>query len=146
VLDCISWPISAAGIALLATYAMLFARPPGALRRTLAWASYIVAAAVGVASIPLLPLYVFFTLPEYLFGGVVEHWMLYLDNIAVFIAPLGLTYSLLSRRLLDVGFALNRAAVFAVTSLLLAGLFAGLQWVANAFLTGLSACIILPST
>jgi len=193
-LECLSWSISAAGIVLLATYAMLFARPPNALRRTLAWASYAAAAASGLlgllwglstmfgittvgaltraqisdltseptyflpllcllatiphtrgveraritwASIPLVPLYLVFTLPEYLLGSAIGYAMVYLDNIVVFLAPLGLTYSLLSRRLLDVGFALNRAAVFAVTSLLLAGLFAGLQWVANAFLTGI---------
>jgi len=196
VLECFSWSMYAGGIVLLATYAMLFARPPSALRRTFAWASYATAVACGIvgplwtlgvmfeiplgidvltraqsdllwepinclpllcllatipqtrgaeraritwASIPLVPLYLAFALPsgEDLFGSAIGHWKLYLDNIVLFLAPLGLTYSLLSRRLLDVGFALNRAAVFAVTSLLLAGLFAGLQWVANAFLTGL---------
>lgn len=59
-------------------------------------------------------------------------------NISLFVLPLGLTYSLLSRRLLDIGFALNRATIFAATSLLLAGLFAGLQWAANAALSDLS--------
>lgn len=195
ILECLSWPISAGGIVLLATYAMLFARPPGVLRRILAWASYGAAVACGIvgllwtiavafevplgieglsraqlsdvasnatyclpllcllatiprthgaeraritwASIPLVPLYLIYALPESLFVGPVAHWMLYVDNVMLFLVPLGLTYALLSRRLLDVGFALNRAAVFAVTSLLLAGLFAGLQWLANAFLTGM---------
>lgn len=59
-------------------------------------------------------------------------------SVSLLLMPLGLTYSLLSRRLLDIGFALNRAAVFAVTSLLLAGVFAGLQWAANTVLTDLS--------
>ena len=58
-------------------------------------------------------------------------------NVALFISSLGLTYALLSNRLLDIGFALNRAAVFAATTLLLAGLFAGLQALANATLTNL---------
>jgi len=89
------------------------------------------------ASIPLVPLYVFNSLPESLLNDRFELWVLYGINLMLFLAPLGLTYSLLSRRLLDVGFALNRAAVFAVTSLLLAGLFAGLQWAANAFLAGI---------
>lgn len=60
-----------------------------------------------------------------------------IDNVSLFIMPLGLTYALLSRRLLDVGFALNRAAVFAATTLLLAGLFSGLQTLANVTLTNL---------
>ena len=89
------------------------------------------------ASIPLVPLYVFNALPESLLGDRFQIWVLYGINVSIFLTPLGLTYSLLSRRLLDVGFALNRAAVFAVTSLLLAGLFAGLQWAANAFLSGM---------
>ena len=60
-----------------------------------------------------------------------------IDNVSLFIMPLGLTYALLSSRLLDIGFALNRAAVFAATTLLLAGLFAGLQTLANVTLTNL---------
>jgi hypothetical protein len=60
------------------------------------------------------------------------------ENVCLFLAPAGLTYSLLSRRLLDVGFALNRAAVFAATTLTLAGLFAALQWLANSTLTSLA--------
>ena len=116
-----------------ATYGLpllcLFATIPqthGAQRARITW-----------ASIPLVPLYLIYALPESLFTGTFGHWMLYIDNVILFLLPLGLTYALLSRRLLDVGFALNRAAVFAVTSLLLAGLFAGLQWLANVFLTGM---------
>lgn len=44
-------------------------------------------------------------------------------NVAAVVSPLGLTYSVLSRRLLDVGFVLNRAAVFSVVSLIVVGLF-----------------------
>lgn len=90
------------------------------------------------ASIPLLPLYLVSVcaVPAPAFGvGWANAW-LYVTNIAIFIAPLGLTYALLSRRLLDIGFALNRAAVFAVMSLVLAGLFAGLQWLANRLVAG----------
>jgi hypothetical protein len=187
-------PLIAFGIVLLATYAMLFARPANALRRALAWVAYAGAVLSGtlgllwplaivfripyvgalssmaysditaelsyglpllclLATIPqthgaeraritwasasLLPFYIFYSIPESILSDTVSHWLLYVDNIELFLVPLGLTYSLLSRRLLDVDFALNRAAVFAVTSLLLAGLFAGLQWLANALLTGL---------
>ncbi len=37
-------------------------------------------------------------------------------DISIFIAPIGLTYSVLNRRLLDIGFAINRAAVFSGVS------------------------------
>lgn len=69
-----------------------------------------------------------------------DWWRLEIEvlNTFFFLLPLGLTYSLLGRRLLDIGFALNRATIFAATSLLLAGLFAGLQWAANFVLSDLS--------
>ena len=89
------------------------------------------------ASIPLLPLYIIAWIPSPALSGAAAVWILYTYNIILFLAPLGLTYSLLSCRLLDIGFALNRAAVFAVTSLLLAGLFAALQWLANTLVASL---------
>jgi hypothetical protein len=61
-----------------------------------------------------------------------------IGNATIFLAPLGLTYSLLSRKLLDIGFALNRAAVFAATTLLIAGLFSSLQWASNSFVSGVT--------
>lgn len=50
------------------------------------------------------------------------------SNVAEFIAPLGLTYSLLNRRLLDIGFALNRAAIFSVVSIVIVGTFVLVEW------------------
>lgn len=188
-------PIYAGGLALFATYAMLFARPPNGVRRMLAWCSYAAALCTSIvglalpafislalpggwvssnplfqaayfalpfvfpafcvlatipatrgaerarivwAAIPVLPLYLLALAPPGAFeNAAVTRALLYVYNIELFLVPLGLTYSLLSRRLLDVGFALNRAAVFAVTSLLLAGLFAALQWLANTLVASL---------
>jgi len=62
-----------------------------------------------------------------------------INNVLIFVVPLVLTYSVLTRRVLDAGFALNRAAMFSVTTLLLGGLFAGGQWLANAALSGVTA-------
>jgi hypothetical protein len=53
----------------------------------------------------------------------------YLDNLSVFLAPLGLTYALLSRRLLDVSFVINRAAVFSGVSIIVVGIFMLGEWV-----------------
>jgi hypothetical protein len=59
------------------------------------------------------------------------YWIL---NVAWFAAPLGLLYALLGRRLLDVGFVLNRVAVFAGVSLLVVGVFTLLEWALGGWL------------
>jgi hypothetical protein len=48
--------------------------------------------------------------------------------------PIGYGYSILRRDIVDVGFALNRAAVFAATTALLVGSFGALQWAADQLL------------
>jgi sigma-B regulation protein RsbU (phosphoserine phosphatase) len=55
-------------------------------------------------------------------------------DVAVFVAPLGLTYALLNRRLLDVGFALNRAVVFTTLSLVIVGAFTLAEWALGSWL------------
>jgi GAF domain-containing protein len=62
------------------------------------------------------------TLPE---------WLAY----TTIIVPFGLAYATLRHRCIDLGFALNRAAVFAATTALLVGLFGALQWGADQLLT-----------
>jgi hypothetical protein len=51
------------------------------------------------------------------------------------IVPFGLAYATLRHRCIDLGFALNRAAVFAATTALLVGLFGALQWGADQLLS-----------
>jgi hypothetical protein len=55
-------------------------------------------------------------------------------NTAYFVAVIGLIYSLLGRRLLDVGFALNRAAVFTTVSLVVVGSFTLVEWALGGWL------------
>ncbi|MBV9027649.1 MAG: hypothetical protein JO311_03460 [Candidatus Eremiobacteraeota bacterium] len=55
-------------------------------------------------------------------------------NVAIFIAPLGLTYALLRRHLLDFAFVLNRAAIFTTVSLIVVGLFVLLEWALGTWL------------
>ncbi len=63
------------------------------------------------------------------------------------VAPVVLTYAMLNRRLLDIGFALNRAAVFTGVSIVVVGIFVLVEWafgewfasathVENAFVSG----------
>lgn len=57
-----------------------------------------------------------------------------IGNVAQFLAPVGLTYALLNRRLLDVGFALNRAAVYTVVSIVIVGFFVLAEWALSEWL------------
>jgi len=50
-------------------------------------------------------------------------------RLALFVMPLGLTYSALQRRLYDIGFIVNRATVFAAISGILVGSFVLLEWI-----------------
>lgn len=59
------------------------------------------------------------------------YWAQAASSIANLTLPIALTYAIVRHRVLDLGFALNRAAVFTATSLALFGLFGGLQWAAN---------------
>jgi hypothetical protein len=49
-------------------------------------------------------------------------------NVGFFLMPAGLTYSVLARRVVDIGFVLNRAAVFTCVSVVIVGLFVLFEW------------------
>lgn len=55
-------------------------------------------------------------------------------NLGVFLAPLGMTYALLNRRILDIGFALNRVAIFSGVSIVLVGAFMLFEWAIGSWL------------
>ena len=57
-----------------------------------------------------------------------------LANVAFFLTPIGLTYALFKRRLLDFSFVLNRAAVFAIVSAIVVGLFILFEWAVGGWL------------
>lgn len=182
-----------AGIALLATYAMLFVRPPTFSRRVLAsltygaaciGALYAVVYVAGVWTLTADPAQAWYagTLPQLVAGPLIFSlpvlcalvtfaqargaerariaWVTvslapfylgtavygalaafdhelnipalsFLFNESLFLAPLGLTYALLNRQILGVGFALSRAAVFSAVSLLVVGAFVLAEWLAG---------------
>jgi len=62
----------------------------------------------------------------------------YVASVIDFATPATLMYVALNRRLLDVGFALNRAAVFAVISAIVVGTFVLVEWAASAWLVNAS--------
>lgn len=72
--------------------------------------------------------------------GVIKSYELawgvyYVASAFNIVTPMVLTYVALNRRLLDVGFVLNRAAVFAVVSTTLIGVFVIVEWIANEWLS-----------
>lgn len=112
----------ATGIALLCA-AVAVRKANRAERTRVAWAT---------GSLAVLYLFGIATIQSYFTTNpVLYYWIL---NAAWFAAPLGLMYAFLSRRLLDVGFVLNRAAVFAGVSLFVVGTFTLAEWALGGWL------------
>ena len=64
------------------------------------------------------------------FNGVLE--------VVQLTMPLGLTYAVLSRRFVDMGFIVSRAAVFTLLSIFVLGIFTLLEWGLSEFLNNVS--------
>ena len=62
----------------------------------------------------------------------------YLYSIVLFATPLVVAYLALSRRLIDVGFVLNRAAVYGILSRIVIGAFILVEWAASQWLVSAS--------
>jgi hypothetical protein len=62
--------------------------------------------------------------------------ILTIANLSSFLMPAVLVYVALSRRLIDIGFVLNRAAVFAIVSVIVVGAFVLVEWSVSAWLAG----------
>lgn len=104
---------------------------PGDARGRLVW-----------VSVSFFPLYLIGTLTFWLNSAVTNFaqadLLLLLSNVARFLIPVGFAYSLLSRRLLDIGFALNRAAVFSGVSVVIVGVFVLAEWALGEWFKGAS--------
>jgi len=61
-----------------------------------------------------------------------------IENLNFFVMPVALTYVALSRRLIDIGFVLNRTVVFAILSVLVIGAFVLTEWAATEWLVNAS--------
>ena len=57
-----------------------------------------------------------------------------LSIVGFLLTPVGLTYSVLSRRVVDIGFVLNRTLVYSALTTLIIGAFAGVEWAAGKWL------------
>lgn len=127
-------------LSLLCAWAAI-AEARGAERSRLAW---IVA--------PLVVFYLFETmvyivpaLPSAVQHGAVIVTAYQFANVGVFLAPLGMTYVLFNRRVLGVGFVLNRVAIFSGVSIVVVGAFMLVEWALGTWLqnTGRTASLVV---
>ncbi|HEV3153450.1 MAG TPA: hypothetical protein VGZ02_06590 [Candidatus Baltobacteraceae bacterium] len=124
-------PQNAAYVAALVCGFMAIAAAQGAERQLVAWATWSVTilfvcqivATVGEEIAPTYNAYVAYVV---------------IGNTGVFLAPIGLSYALLNRRLLDIGFALNRAAVFTALSVIIVGTFFVVEWALSEWIRDVS--------
>jgi hypothetical protein len=91
----------------------------GELRRRISWAT---------AAMTLLYGTTFLSQPFVLLGIITPVTGNMLVDWGVFFVPVGLTYAVMTRRLLDTGYIFNRAAVFSTVSLVLVGTFVLVEW------------------
>jgi hypothetical protein len=62
----------------------------------------------------------------------------YIVAIVIAVVPVVLAYAAVSRRLIDIGFILNRTVVFAIVSTIVIGTFILVEWAASVWLTGVT--------
>ncbi len=94
-------------------------------RSRVAWV-YAAAAILGITS--SIQIVMFYT------GGGESATRAAVTNLGGIAATLLIVYAVLNRRVLDAGFALNRAAVFTAVSVVVVGLFVLLEWAATEWL------------
>ena len=97
-------------------------------------------AAIVLTTASFFPLYVGDALDQFSTSFDLQTRPLFHDisNIALLLVPIGLTYSVIGRRLLDIGFVLNRATIFAGVSLLVFAAFSLLEWALGGWLSTMS--------
>jgi hypothetical protein len=54
-----------------------------------------------------------------------------IGNVTIVLAPIALAYAALNRRLIDIGFVLNRALIFGIVSIVVVGAFMIVEWASN---------------
>jgi hypothetical protein len=113
---------------MLTGFALTIPRAQGLERRRLTWIAVTMA-------VSLAPIITFFAVGAIVPLGPLPIWI----ALSTSAAPFGFGYSMLRHRLVDVGFALNRAAVFAATTGSFVGLFGALQWAADRLLVQATA-------
>lgn len=95
----------------------------GQVRARIGWATAALALLYGTTML---------SQPFVLAGIITPQFSNDLVDWGVFFVPVGLTYAVMTHRMIDTGYVMNRAAVFSVFSAILVGSFVLVEW----FLTG----------
>lgn len=121
-------------IAVMLSLVAAFAASRGAERTRLLWA-------LAAVLPPLIWIFIVLAagelLPTAVFAGISALWW--------FVMPAILSYSLLNRRLFDIGFVFNRAAIFTSVSVIVLGAFVLVEWLLTDWLgtTGHATNVLL---
>jgi hypothetical protein len=91
----------------------------GQVRARIGWATAAMALLYGTTML---------SQPFVLAGIITPAFANDLVDWGVFFVPVGLTYAVMTRRMLDTGYVVNRAAVFSVLSIVLLGSFVLVEW------------------
>ncbi len=117
-------PLDLAILAALVSSALAIAASRDVDRQRAIWS--IVPLAVLIGAIQLTHLFdaVATSYSDFLF------WSTF-GNVAIVLAPIALAYAALNRRLIDIGFVLNRALIFGIVSIVVVGAFLIIEWAFN---------------
>jgi hypothetical protein len=127
------WPIALSLMFPIAV-AMAFAAARGRERSLLVWTT----APVVIMCLDSPAQFVAFNVPSLASNAALTFGLLNVLNAAQLFTPFAIGYALLSRRLLDIGFVLNQAAVFSGVSLIIVGLFMLGEWLIGNWLGRMS--------
>lgn len=111
------------------TLAFIAAR--GRERSLLAWTAAMSFLGLADGLVGVAPIYVPALYGNTALGDVVRD----VGNGSVFLTPFFVGYALLNRRIMDIGFALNRAIVFSVVSLVTVAAFVLVEWALSEWLS-----------
>jgi hypothetical protein len=93
-------------------------------RQRAIWSNVPLAVLIGVVQLTHVFDQVATSYSDFLFWSTV-------GNVTIVLAPIALAYAALNRRLIDIGFVLNRALIFGIVSIVVVGAFLIVEWAFN---------------
>ena len=114
-------PLDLAIVAALACSLLAIEHARGAERQRALWTLVPLAVLIGFGQVVLIVDVVATSYTVFLFWST-------LGNVAAILAPIALLHAALNRRLIDIGFVLNRALIFGIVSLLVVGALLMVEW------------------
>jgi hypothetical protein len=119
-----SVPLDLAIFAALGCSVLAIAASRDVDRQRAIWSIVPLAVLIGIVQLTHLFDTIATSYSEFLFWSTI-------GNVTIVLAPLALTYAALNRRLIDIGFVLNRALIFGIISIVVVGVFLIVEWAFN---------------